>query len=135
MQIVDQIQEIFKDLLPGHLGFEIVSADPQEVVGRLVVGDALCTTGGILHGGSSMALADTLGAVGTFLNLPPGARTSTVESKTNFVGAARLGQTVVGACTLKHKGRTMMLWQTELRTTEGKLVALVSQSQIVMRDG
>jgi len=118
--------------LPGHLGMKFTAASPQEVAGELTVAEHLCTIGGILHGGAIMAFADTLGAVGAFLNLPAGARTSTVESKTNFLRPAPIGETVSGVSRLVHKGRTLMLWQTEIRDSRQRLIAVVSQSQIVI---
>jgi len=132
MQLDEQISASMRGLLPDHLGMVIDSVTDTEVTGRLTVARHLCTSGEILHGGAIMAFADTLGAVGAFVNLPSGARTSTVESKTNFVRAARLGETVTAASRLLNKGRTLMLWQTEIRNADGKLVALVTQSQIVM---
>ena len=88
--------------------------------------------GDILHGGAIMSVADNLGAIGAFLNLPPNARTSTVESKTNFLKAAKLGETVTGVSRLVNKGRTLMLWQTELHDSQDRLIAVVSQSQIIL---
>ncbi len=132
MGFVDQIQDAVASGLPGHLGITLTGVRENEVSGELTVGEHLCTLGEILHGGAIMALADTLGAVGAFLNLPPGARTSTVESKTNFVRAAKLGEKVVATSRLLNKGRTLMLWQTEVRDSQQRLVALVSQSQIIM---
>ena len=132
MTIAEQIRESIRGLLPDHLGIVVDTVTTGEVVGHLTVATHLCTSGEILHGGTIMALADTLGAVGAFVNLPPGARTSTVESKTNFVRAARLGETVTATSRLINKGRTLMLWQTEVRNAEGKLIALVTQSQIIM---
>jgi uncharacterized protein (TIGR00369 family) len=92
----------------------------------------LCTTGGILHGGASMAFADTLGAVGTFVNLAPGRRTTTTDSSTKFIGGARVGTTVTGESVALHRGRTTMVWQTSIRTAEGKLCAVVTQTQLVL---
>ena len=79
-----------------------------------------------------MAFADTLGAVGTVLNLPQGKRTTTTDSSTKFIGAARVDTTVVGECVALHLGRTTMVWQTAIRTTEGKLCAVVTQTQLVL---
>jgi uncharacterized protein (TIGR00369 family) len=132
MTLEEQLDQALESLLPGHLGIRIEKATPEEVVGSLVVEERLCTYGGILHGGSLMALADTLGGVGAFLNLPPGTRTSTVESKTNFLRPAKIGTTVTATSRLVHKGRTLVLWQTEVRDPGGSLLALVSQSQMVI---
>ena len=132
MELEEPIRESMRGLLPDHLGMIIERVTDTEVSGRLVVTRQLCTSGEVLHGGTIMAFADTLGAVGAFVNLPPGARTSTVESKTNFVRAARLGETVSATSRLLNKGRTLMLWQTEVSNADGKLLALVTQSQIIM---
>jgi 1,4-dihydroxy-2-naphthoyl-CoA hydrolase len=132
MDFERQINASMRGLLPDHLGMAIDSVTDSEVTGRLTVTSQLCTSGEILHGGAIMAFADTLGAVGAFVNLSPGTRTSTVESKTNFVRAARLGETVTATSRLLNKGRTLMLWQTEIRNGDGKLIALVTQSQIIM---
>lgn len=127
-----QIQSLFDPLLPGLMGVRFTQTDPDRVVATMQVRPDLCTGGGILHGGSLMAFADTLGAVGTVLNLPQGARTTTVESSTKFLAAARVGTTVTGECTPFHKGRTTMVWQTLIRNDQGKLCAVVTQTQLVM---
>jgi uncharacterized protein (TIGR00369 family) len=126
------IQARLAPLFPGLMGVTIVSADPQRIVATLRVRPELCTAGGILHGGAIMAFADTLGAVGTVLNLPAGARTTTTDSSTKFIGAAPVDTTVTGECTAFHRGRTTMVWQTEVRTEAGKLCAVVTQTQLVM---
>jgi len=119
-------------LFPGVMGIEVLEATPDRVVGAMQVRPDLCTTGRILHGGAFMAFADTLGAVATVVNLPPGARTTTIESKTNFIGAAAAGTRVTGECTAFHKGRTTMVWQTQVRNEAGKLCAVVTQTQMVL---
>ena len=119
MDLAEQIQASMASGLPGHLGMTITGVREDEVTGRIVVQEHLCTIGGVLHGGAIMAFADTLGAVGAFLNLPTGGRTSTVESKTNFLRAAKVGETVHGTSRLLNKGRTLMLWQTEMRDDQG----------------
>ena len=128
----EQINQAFAGLLPDYLGIKIESVSPEAVVGSLTVKDQLCTTGGIVHGGALMSLADTLGAVVAFLNMAPGTRTSTVESKTNFIKAARVGTKITATCKLFNKVRTLILLMTELKDQEGKLLAIVSQSQIVL---
>jgi 1,4-dihydroxy-2-naphthoyl-CoA hydrolase len=132
MSLATQIQERLKGILPELLGIQLVEVTPDRVLATLEVRPDLCTTGGILHGGSIMAFADTLGAVGTVVNMPPGHGTATIESKTNFIGGAALGTTVTGESTPVHKGRTTQVWQTRITNAEGKLVALVTQTQIVM---
>ena len=86
----------------------------------------------VLHGGAIMAFADTLGAMGTIVNLPQGAGTTTIESKTNFVAPAPVGTRVIGEATPVHRGRRTMIWQTRISTAEGRLVALVTQTQLVL---
>ena len=114
------------------LEIEIVEASKEGIRGRMKVRPEMCTAGHILHGGAIMAFADTLGAVGTVLNLPDGARTATTDSSTKFIGAAPVGSVVTGECTAFHRGRTTMVWQTEVRTEAGKLCAVVTQTQLVM---
>jgi 1,4-dihydroxy-2-naphthoyl-CoA hydrolase len=116
-----------------HLGIEIAEAGPTRVVGRLTVTAALCTIPDVLHGGAIMAFADTLGAAGTVANLAAEAWTTTIESKTNFIGAAKLGERLVGEATPVHRGRRTHVWQTRI-TVEGtgKLVAMVTQTQMVL---
>jgi len=98
------------------------------------VREDLCTAGGILHGGAYMAFADSLGAIGGFLNLPAGARTTTLESKTNFLGGAKVGSIVTGEATPLHIGRRSSVWQTRITSAEGKLLALVTQTQMTILD-
>ena len=132
MPSLDALQQILAPLLPGLIGLTLTEAGAERVVATMQVRPDLCTTGGILHGGAVMAFADTLGAVGTFVNLPAGATTTTVESSTKFVGAARQGSTVTGECTALHRGRTTMVWQTLVRAESGKLCAVVTQTQLVI---
>jgi 1,4-dihydroxy-2-naphthoyl-CoA hydrolase len=132
MPAVAQIQQILAPLFPGLMGVTLIELGPERVVATMAVRPDLCTTGAILHGGAVMAFADTLGAVGTFLNLPQGARTTTVDSSTKFIGAAPAGTTVTGTCTAFHRGRTTMVWQTEVRSDAGKLCAVVTQTQLVI---
>lgn len=132
MASVEQIQQILEPLFPGLMGVRLVTLEPERVVAELEVRPDLCTAGGILHGGATMAFADTLGAVGTVLNLPPGKRTTTTDSSTKFIGGARVDTTVVGESVALHRGRTTMVWQTTIRSAEGKLCAVVTQTQLVM---
>ncbi len=114
------------------LGIELVSAEPDCVVARLTVRKALCTIPDILHGGAIMALADTIGAVATVLNLPKGATTTTIESKTNFLAAIPIGDVAEATCTAHHKGGRLMVWETRIRRGDGRLAAVITQSQLVM---
>ncbi len=115
------------------MGIHLREAGKDRVVATMVVRADLCTTGGVLHGGAMMAFADTLGAVGTFQNLEDGARTTTIDSATKFIGSAALGTIVLGECTAFHRGRTTMVWQTLIKTESGKLCAVVTQTQLVLR--
>ena len=114
------------------LGIEFVEATPDRVVAQVTVRADLCTRPDVMHGGAIMAFADTLGAAGTIVNLPEGAGTTTIESKTNFIGAAPLGSRLTGEATPVHRGRRTQVWQTRITTNEGKLVALVTQTQLVL---
>jgi 1,4-dihydroxy-2-naphthoyl-CoA hydrolase len=127
------LQEILNPLFPGFMGVRLTVAEPERVVAELDVRPDLCTTGGILHGGAHMAFADTLGAVGTFLNLGPGQTTATTDSSTKFIAAARVGTTVTGECTPFHRGRSTMVWQTVVRNADGKVCAVVTQTQMVLQ--
>ena len=114
------------------LGVELESAAPERVVGRLTVREAITTGAHILHGGAFMAFADTLGAIGAVLNLRAGAGTTTLESKTNFLGSARVGETLTGEATPLHVGRRSSVWQTRITNADGKLLALVTQTQMTL---
>lgn len=126
------MQERFKGLLPDLMGLELTDATPDKVVARMAVRKDLCTIGDNLHGGAIMAFADTLGAIAAILNMPQGARTTTIESKTNFIGGAPLGTRVVGESVPVHRGRTTVVCQTTVKSEAGKLVALVTQTQLVI---
>src|ERR1700745_2112103 len=104
------------------LGIEVISASPDKIVAEMQVREDLCTSPAVLHGGAIMAFADTLGALGTIVNLPQGAGTTTIESKTNFVAQAPVGTRVIGETTPVHRGRRTMIWQTRISTPEGRLV-------------
>ena len=132
MSAVAQIHERMKGLFPDHLGIEMTDATQERVVAKLDVRKEVCTVGNSLHGGAIMAFADTLGAVGTIMNLPAGFRTTTIESKTNFISGAPLGSKVTGESTPLHRGRTTQVWQTRITSEAGKLVAIVTQTQMVI---
>lgn len=114
------------------LGIELVSASADSIVAELTVREDLCTLGSNIHGGALMAFADTLGALGTVANLKEGAGTTTIESKTNFLGAAPVGVRLRAEATPVHRGRRTMVWQTRVTLPNGKLVALVTQTQLVL---
>ena len=126
------IQEQMKALFPGLIGIQLLEVTPDRVVASMEVRPDLCTTGKVLHGGAIMAFADTLGAVGTIANLPAEARTTTIESKTNFLRAAPEGTQITAECTAFHRGKTTMVWQTQIKTETGKLCAVVTQTQLVL---
>ena len=132
MNSIASIQELLSPLFPGLIGMELIDLDPDRVTAKLTVRANLCTVGEILHGGALMAFADTLGAVATFVNLPLGTRTTTIESKTNFFAGAKLGSTIYAECTPFHKGKTTMVWQTLIKTENGKLCGVVTQTQMIL---
>ena len=122
--------------LAATLGVTIHEGTKDRVAGRLPVRPDICTAGNIVHGGAIMAFADCLGAVGAFLTLPEGASgTTTIESKTNFLGAGPEGAVLVGEATPAKIGRRLSVWQTRIRTEEGAEVALVTQTQMVLWPG
>lgn len=131
MDLLDRVNETrlpFAELL----GIEFVSAAPERVVAEMTVREDLCTVPAVLHGGAIMAFADTLGAMGTIVNLPQGTGTTTIESKTNFIAPAPVGMRIIGETTPIHRGRRTMIWQTRILTNEGRLVAVVIQTQLVI---
>jgi uncharacterized protein (TIGR00369 family) len=126
------IRDLLAPLFPGLMGLELTEVGPERVVATLHVRPDLCTTGSILHGGALMAFADTLGAIGTFVNLSEGKRTTTIESSTKFIGGAKAGSVVTGECTPLHRGRTTMVWQTRVLGENGRLCGVVTQTQLVL---
>ena len=132
MSAIAEITRMMQPLFPGLMGVEITEATKERVTASMLVRPELCTYGGVLHGGAFMAFADTIGAVGTVMNLPPGARTTTIESKTNFLGAAAVNTRVTAQSVPLHRGRTTMVWQTMIRSEAGKLCAVVTQTQMVL---
>ena len=129
---LDQLQKVLQPLFPGLMGVQLTQATPERVVATMLVRPDLCTAGGILHGGAHMAFADTLGAVGTVLNLPAGKRTTTTDASTKFIGGAAVNTTVTGESVALHRGRTTMVWQTSIRNAEGKLCSVITQTQLVL---
>ncbi len=126
------ISERWAPFFPGLLGMKVVEAAPDRVVAEIVVREDLCTVPGVMHGGAVMAFADTLGGTATALNLEPGYGTTTIESKTNFFAPGVTGTTVRGECTPLHRGRRTMVWQTRVTGADGRLLALVTQTQMVL---
>ena len=124
-----------KGNLPGFarlMGVELTITELDRIVGRLEVREELTNGSGVIHGGALMAFADTLGAIGTIVNLGEGAQTTTMESKTNFIAPALIGMVLTGEATPMHKGRTRMIWQTRITRADGRLVAVVTQTQLIM---
>jgi len=114
------------------LGVKITEVTPERVTAELPVREELTNGHGILHGGAIMALADNLGGTATVANLPEGAATTTIESKTNFFAALPVGDTAKAECTPLHRGRTTMVWQTRVTRSDGRLAAVVTQTQLVI---
>ena len=132
MPTAAELEKLLQPLFPGLMGVGIEEMTPEKIVAGMTVRADLCTAGGVCHGGALMAFADTVGAVGTVANLPAGARTTTIESKTNFMGAARVDTRVTAESVPLHRGRTTQVWQTTIRSEDGKLVAVVTQTQMVL---
>ena len=131
---MDDLERLRHSPLPfaALLGIHFTSAAPDRVAAELVVREDLCTQPAILHGGAIMAFADTLGAAATILNLRAGAGTTTIESKTNFLAPAPVGTRVLGEATPVHRGRRTMVWQTRVSTEAGRMVALTTQTQLIV---
>ena len=116
----------------AELGVQVIDSRPDEVTLRIEWSERLCTTAGVMHGGALMSLADTAGALCAVLNLPPGASTSTIESKTNFFRAVRDGH-VDAVARPVHIGRSTIVVQTDLKDASGRRVGLTTQTQAVLR--
>ena len=115
------------------MGMTVTIASKDKLTATMPVTDRLINRAKILHGGAIMALADNLGGTAAVTNLPPGHTTTTIESKTNFFAAIQLGDTAYAECTPLHRGRTTMVWQTRITRGDGKLAAMVTQTQLVMK--
>jgi 1,4-dihydroxy-2-naphthoyl-CoA hydrolase len=122
------VQPPFAELM----GMKITHLSRDKVLAELFVRDELENRMGVLHGGAIMAFADNLGGTATMANLPPGARTATIESKTNFFAPIPIGDTAHAECIPLHRGTSTMVWQTRITRNDGKLCAIVIQTQIVM---
>jgi uncharacterized protein (TIGR00369 family) len=132
MYTLDSIHPLVSPYFPGLMAIRFTALENDRIVATLQVRKDLCTPGDILHGGAYMAFADTLGAVGTVMNLPQGKRTTTTDSSTKFMAGAKLGSTVTGTSVALHRGRTTMVWQTSITNEAGKLCAVVTQTQLVL---
>jgi uncharacterized protein (TIGR00369 family) len=133
---MDATEQLNRDMLPFAklLGIRFISATSECVTAEMKVREDMCTRPAVLHGGAMMALADTLGACATSLNLRDGTATTTLESKTNFLAPATVGTTVKAECVAVHRGRRTMVWQTRVTSETGKLLAIVTQTQMVIPD-
>lgn len=132
MDSIAQWQERMQGMFGELLGIRLVEVQPERVRAELPVREALCTLPGRMHGGAMMAFADQLGALGTVANLAAGFGTTTIESKTNFIGGAPSGVTLLGESTPIHRGKQTQVWQTRLTLPDGKLVAIITQTQMVL---
>ena len=132
MGLEDDLQKTIEGLFPEKLDLRFLKASKDELRAEITVSRELCTMPGRMHGGAIMAFADTLGAYGTFLNLPEGHSTTTIESKTNFFSSGVEGGKVIATTTPIHRGRSTMVWQTRVERDDGKLVAMVTQTQMVL---
>jgi 1,4-dihydroxy-2-naphthoyl-CoA hydrolase len=113
------------------MGITLVEVSRDKVVAEIVVREELTNRNGGLHGGAVMGIADNMGGTATFVNMPPGTGTTTIESKTNFFAAVPAGDTVRAECTPLHRGRTTMVWQTRIIRSDGRLAAIVIQTQLI----
>ena len=131
MDIAQRLQQELPPL-PRWMGIKVVEATPERVVAELTVREELCTSGGIMHGGAVMAFADTVGALGTVVNLREGQGTTTLESKTNFFAASSVGTRLIAEATPLHRGRRTQVWETRITNEQGRLIAKVTQTQMVL---
>jgi 1,4-dihydroxy-2-naphthoyl-CoA hydrolase len=131
---MDQSVRLQQELppLPRWLGLTVTLATPERVVAELTVREELCTSGSIMHGGAIMAFADTVGALATVVNLREGQGTTTLESKTNFFAGCPVGTQLIAEATPLHRGRRTQVWETRISNGEGRLVAKVTQTQMVL---
>lgn len=125
MDVAERLQQGLPPF-PQWMGITVTSATPERVVAELTVRQELCTSGEILHGGAIMAFADTIGALGTIVNLREGQGTTTVESKTNFFAGTPVGARLIAEATPLHRGRRTQVWETRITNDAGRLVAKVT---------
>ena len=115
------------------MGMKIIEVSPERVTAELLVTGQLTNRNGVLHGGALMAFADNLGGTAATANLPQsGGSTATIESKTNFFASIPIGDVAKAECTPLHRGRTTTVWQTRITRGDGKLAAIVTQTQLMM---
>jgi 1,4-dihydroxy-2-naphthoyl-CoA hydrolase len=131
MDMVERIQQELPPL-PRWMGLRVTVAEPERVVAELTVREELCTSGSIMHGGAVMAFADTVGAIGTVVNLREGQGTTTLESKTNFFAGSSVGTKLIAEAVPLHRGRRTQVWETRITNEHGRLVAKITQTQMVL---
>ena len=130
---MSQMAELKQPPFADFLGIKLTHVSRERVTAELLVREEIATMPAIIHGGAIMALADNVGAVGTVVNLPEGASTTTIESKTNFFASIPVGETAHAESTPLHRGRTTMVWQTKITRADDRLCALVTQTQLVLQ--
>jgi 1,4-dihydroxy-2-naphthoyl-CoA hydrolase len=128
---LEELQRLLPGL-PATLGLRVVRAETEVVVAELVVRPEICTLGDTIHGGAIMAFADTVGAIGTVMNLREGQGTTTLESKTNFFAGAKVGTTLTAESVPLHRGRRTHVWETRITNPDGRLIAKITQTQMVL---
>ena len=128
---LDELQRLLPGL-PALLGLTVTRAEKDVVMATLLVRPEICTLGDTIHGGALMAFADTMGAVGTVMNLGPGQGTTTIESKTNFFAGAKVGTLLTAESIPLHRGRRTQVWETRITNPEGRMIAKVTQTQMVL---
>jgi uncharacterized protein (TIGR00369 family) len=128
---MEQLQSLMPGL-PNLLGLKVLRAEKDVVTAELLVRPELCTAGDTIHGGTIMAFADTVGAIGTVMNLREGQGTTTIESKTNFFAGAKVGVTLTAESVPLHRGRRTQVWETRITNPDGRLIAKVTQTQMVL---
>ncbi len=128
---LDELQRLLPGL-PALLGLTVTRAEKDVVMATLLVRPEICTLGDTIHGGALMAFADTMGAVGTVMNLGPGQGTTTIESKTNFFAGAKVGTLLTAESVPLHRGRRTQVWETRITNPEGRMIAKVTQTQMVL---
>ncbi|MBF0279942.1 MAG: PaaI family thioesterase [SAR324 cluster bacterium] len=126
------LQNRIKGTFPDFLGIKFLEVSTRTIVAEMVVQKEFCNFSGYMHGGAVMTFADTLGALGTIVNMQENFRTTTLESKTNFLRSVNEGETITAESRRLHLGRSTMVWETTVRKETGKLVAVVTQTQMIM---
>ena len=132
MDVLERLQQQCAGFFGEFLGIRFTEAEPERILAEVFVRDDLRTVPGVMHGGAIMGFADALGGLATGLNLADGYGTTTIESKTNFFSPAAAGTTITAECVALHRGKRTHVWQTTIRSAEGRVCAIVTQTQIVL---